>query len=121
INHQQLIIFEYILIKFLSIYIKLQYYIKFKSPHYKGILDIYGISQDPDTKEYILVLRYANDGSLTDYITKDFKNLKWKDKIRILYSIVSGLNIIHQDKFVHRALHSGTILHSHNLHNKMII
>src|SRR5437763_418289 len=109
------------LIKFLLIYIKLQYYIKFKSPKYKGILDIYGISQDPNTKEYILVMRYANDGSLTDYITKEFKILKWKNKIEILYSIISGLNIIHQEKLVHRDFHSGNILHSDNLPQKMMI
>src|SRR5437763_12944643 len=109
------------LIKFLLIYIKLQYYIKFKSPKYKGILDIYGISQDPNTKEYILVMRYANGGCLTDYITKEFKNLKWKDKIEILYSIISGLNIIHQEKLVHRDFHSGNILHSDNLPQKMMI
>src|SRR5207247_3920847 len=121
INHQQLIIFEYILIKFLSIYIKLQYYIKFKSPHYKGILDIYGVSQDPNTKEYILVMRYANDGSLTDYITKKFKNLEWRHKIEILYSIISGLNIIHQEKLVHRDLHSGNILHSVAIPQKVMI
>src|SRR5439155_13467226 len=109
------------LIKFLLIYIKLRYYIKFKSPYYKGILDIYGISQDPDTKEYILVMRYANDGSLTNYITKRFKDLKWKDKIRILYSIISGLNIIHQEKLVHHDFHSGNILHSNMLPRKMMI
>src|SRR5947208_1740661 len=115
------IIFEYILIKFLLIYIKLQYYIKFKSPNYKGILDIYGISQDPNTKEYILVMRYANDGSLTDFITKKFKNLKWKHKIEILYNIISGLNIIHQEKLVHHDFHSGNILHSSRLPQKMMI
>src|SRR5436305_8046123 len=114
-------IFEYILIRFLLIYIKLQYCIKFKSPNYKGILDIYGISQDPNTKEYILVMRYANDGSLTDYITNHFENLKWKHKIEILYSIISGLNIIHQEKLVHHDFHSGNILHSDNLPQKMMI
>src|SRR5439155_25898201 len=105
----------------LLIYIKLQYYIKFKSPFYKGILDIYGISQDPNTKEYILVMRYAEDGSLTDYITKEFKNLKWKHKIEILYSIISGLNIIHQEKLVHHDFHSGNILYSGMLPQKMMI
>src|SRR5207248_1912724 len=114
-------IFEYMLIKFLLIYIKLQYYIKFKSPKYKGILDIYGISQDPNTKEYILVRRYANDGCLTDYITNNFENLKWEGKIRILYSIISGLNIIHQEKLVHHDFHSGNILHSSRLPQKMMI
>src|SRR5438874_11612139 len=100
---------------------KLQNHIKFKGPYYKGILDIYGISQDPDTKEYVLVMRYANDGSLTDYITKEFKNLKWKGKVEILYSIISGLNIIHQGKLVHHDFHSGNILHSSNLPQKMMI
>src|SRR5437588_9348056 len=94
---------------------------KFKSPNYKGIVDIYGISQDPNTKEYILVMRYANDGSLTNYITKKFKNLKWREKIEILYSIISGLNIIHQEKLVHRDFHSGNILHSSNLPQRMMI
>src|SRR5437764_14370381 len=85
---------------------------KFKSPNYKGIVDIYGISQDPNTKEYILVMRYANDGSLTDYITKKFKNLKWKDKIKTLYGIIFGLNNINQEKLVHGDFHIGNILHS---------
>ncbi len=66
-------------------------------------------------------MRYANDGSLTDYITKKFKNLKWKHKIEILYSIISGLNIIHQEKLVHHDFHSGNILHSDNLPQKMMI
>src|SRR2546426_8072044 len=100
---------------------KLQCYIKFKSPYYKGILDIYGISQDPNTKEYILVMRYAEDGSLKDYITKNFKNLKWKDKIQILYNIISGLNIIHQKQFVHCDLHSGNILHFKSLYQKVMV
>ena len=103
------------------IFIKLQNHIKFKGPYYKGVLDIYGISQDPNTKEYILVMRYANDGSLTDYITKEFKYLKWKDKIEILYSIMAGLNIIHQEKLVHCDFHSGNILHFEWLPQKVMI
>ena len=66
-------------------------------------------------------MRYANDGSLTDFITKEFKDLKWKHKIEILYSIISGLNIIHQEKLVHHDFHSGNILHSNNLPQKMMI
>ena len=66
-------------------------------------------------------MRYANDGSLTDYITKEFKKLKWKNKIRILHSIISGLNIIHQEKLVHHDFHSGNILHSRYLPQKMMI
>src|SRR5437660_5620075 len=100
---------------------KLQNNIKFKGPYYKGVLNIYGISQDPNTKEYILVMRYADDGNLTDYMTKSFKNLKWKDKIKILYSIISGLNIIHQEQLTHRNLHSGNILYFNKLPQKVMI
>ena len=66
-------------------------------------------------------MRYANDGSLTEYITKEFKYLKWKHKIGILHSITAGLNIIHQEKLVHHDFHSGNILHSSRLPQKMMI
>ena len=107
--------------KFLLIFIKLQNHVKFKGPYYKGILDVYGISQDPNTKEYILVTRYANNQSLTDYLTKNLKNLKWEDKIEILYRIISGLSSIHQEQLVHHDFHSGNILHSDMIYHKVLI
>src|SRR6266540_2206697 len=100
---------------------KLQNHIKFKGPYYKGILDIYGISQDSNTKEYILVMRYANNGSLTNYLTERFEILKWEDKVEILYRIISGLKIIHQGQLVHCNLHSGNILHSDRISRRVMI
>ncbi|UZO16635.1 uncharacterized protein OCT59_008016 [Rhizophagus irregularis] len=52
------------------------------------ILRVYGISQDPDTKNYIMVLQYAE----------------------VLSSIISGLKEIHQKQMVHRDFHIGNIL-----------
>ena len=66
-------------------------------------------------------MRYADNGSLRDHITKMFKNLKWKDKIRILYGIILGLNIIHQEQLIHHDLHSGNILHSDRIPQKVMI
>ena len=66
-------------------------------------------------------MRYAIDGSLTNYITNDFKRLKWKDKIKMLHNIVLGLNIIHQKGLMHCDLHSGNILHLENLRQKVMI
>src|SRR5437016_4326733 len=66
-------------------------------------------------------MRYAENGSLRDYITKKFKDLKWKDKIKILYNIISGLNNIHQEKLVHHDLHSGNILHFRWLDQRVMI
>ncbi|RIA96678.1 kinase-like domain-containing protein, partial [Glomus cerebriforme] len=36
----------------------------------------------------------------------------WKERIRITYNIANALNIIHQERVIHRDLHSGNILHS---------
>src|SRR5437764_302099 len=66
-------------------------------------------------------MRYAENGSLGDYITKSFKDLKWKDKIEILYRIISGLNNIHQKQLVHHDFHSGNILHFEWLSQKVMI
>ena len=38
---------------------------------------------------------YMKDGSLHDYLTKEFKTLKWKNKIGILLNIINGLKEIH--------------------------
>ena len=66
-------------------------------------------------------MRYADNGSLRDYITKHFKHLEWKDKIEILYRIISGLKIIHQEQLVHHDFHSGNILHSDRIRQKVMI
>ena len=55
-------------------------------------------------------MEYMVDGSLQNYLTKDFKNLKWKDKINILYYIIKGLKDIHEEEIIHHDLHSGNIL-----------
>ena len=52
-------------------------------------------------------MRYIYGGSLRNYIKKD---LKWEEKIKILYSIIKGLNSIHQKNLIHHNFHSGNIL-----------
>src|SRR5688572_2817190 len=74
------------------------------------IILIYGLTQDPITKEYIFVMEYMEDGSLQNYLTKDFKNLKWENKIEILEQIIKGLKDIHEKGIIHHDFHSGNIL-----------
>jgi len=56
-------------------------------------------------------VKYFNEGSLQDYLTKEFKNLKWKEKISILLNIINGLTKIHHKNIIHCDFHSGNILH----------
>ncbi|UZO20636.1 uncharacterized protein OCT59_013059 [Rhizophagus irregularis] len=59
------------------------------------ILPIYGISQNPDTGNYILVLKYASEGNLNEYINKIYH---WPDKLELLIGIINGLKKIHENQ-----------------------
>jgi len=74
-----------------------------------NIIRCYGITQDPNTKDYIMVMEYAEHGNLKNYLNKNL-NLNWYTKIDILYNIVKGLEEIHKNELIHRDLHAGNIV-----------
>ncbi|GES73921.1 kinase-like domain-containing protein [Rhizophagus clarus] len=74
-----------------------------------GILKIYGITQNPSTKDYVIILQYAGEGNLYNY--KDIsKNWYWAERLYILRIIIKGLEKIHKTQMVHRDFHIGNIL-----------
>ncbi|RIA83790.1 kinase-like domain-containing protein [Glomus cerebriforme] len=74
------------------------------------IICYHGITQDPVEEEYMLIMEYANGGTLHNYLQKKFANITWHDKLTILFEIASGLSNIHRRNFIHRDFHSGNIL-----------
>ena len=56
-----------------------------------------------------MVLEYAENGNLRKYLENNF-NLTWKKKLQILENIADNLGTIHDQKYVHKDLHSGNIL-----------
>ncbi|CAB5377781.1 unnamed protein product [Rhizophagus irregularis] len=82
-----------------------------------NILNIYGISQNPDTKEYIMVLQYAKEGDLNHWINENYEYFNWKNKLSVLLNIISGLKEIHQKNIVHRDFHTGNILFLRNIND----
>jgi serine/threonine protein kinase len=60
----------------------------------------------------MVVMQYANKGNLRGNLTKIVKN-DWKQKLTILYKIISGLNMIHERNLIHYDFHDGNIL-KHN-------
>ena len=78
------------------------------NPYY--ITQLYGITQDPETKNYMMVLDYAENGSLRNYLDTNYDKLSWKTKFFDLWSIAVGLNDIHEKELIHRDLHIGNIL-----------
>ncbi|PKC05319.1 kinase-like protein, partial [Rhizophagus irregularis] len=73
------------------------------------IIGFHGITQDPVTKKYILIMKYAN-GNLHNYLQNNFINITWEEKSHILAKIICGLEYIHLNHIIHRDFHSGNIL-----------
>src|SRR5581483_9167278 len=84
-------------------------------------LDIYGVTQDPETNEYMIVMDYANNGSLLSYLDQNINKLTWWEKLRHLHNIASHLYTIHKEGLVHCDLHGGNIvLNDSNMNNEVI-
>src|SRR6266542_5974596 len=71
----------------------------------------YEITRNPITEDFIIIMKHYKLGSLKDYITKNFYNIKWNEKLNILKHIVEGLKHLHNQKIIHRDFHSGNILY----------
>ncbi|RHZ89440.1 hypothetical protein Glove_14g34 [Diversispora epigaea] len=75
----------------------------------KYVLPILGITQDPMTKEYAMVLRYMKNGNLRDFL-KQNKSLPWIERLWLLHSFIAGLKVIHSKGLIHRDLHPGNLM-----------
>ncbi|RIB26024.1 kinase-like domain-containing protein [Gigaspora rosea] len=74
-------------------------------------LAIYGITQNTETKEYLMVFQHTIDESLYKYLRKNFCNLTWQAKLEILKNISDELYYIHEYAgYIHADFHSGNIL-----------
>ncbi|UZO25434.1 uncharacterized protein OCT59_017699 [Rhizophagus irregularis] len=70
----------------------------------------FGITKDPESKNFMMVMGYAKDGSLRQHLNNSFKTTKWFEKLDILKTIAKGLEYIHQKGLIHRDFHCGNIL-----------
>jgi serine/threonine protein kinase len=57
----------------------------------------------------MVVMDYANKGNLRGNLTKIIEN-RWKQKLHMLYKIISGLKEIHKQNLIHCDFHDGNIL-----------
>jgi serine/threonine protein kinase len=75
-----------------------------------NIIKLYGISQNPNTKDYIMVLEYANGGNFNNYLDTNYESFNWSNGLDILNKIAYNLYNIHQKQMVHHDFHMGNIL-----------
>ncbi|RHZ85074.1 hypothetical protein Glove_71g192 [Diversispora epigaea] len=83
-------------------------------------IQFYGITQDPETHSYMMVLEYASDGNLREYLKINFNNIDWFQKLFNLRDLSHRLKNIHELDIVHQDFHPGNILSS-NFKNYMYI
>jgi serine/threonine protein kinase len=85
------------------------------------VIKCYGISRDPVSKNYVIVMEYMPDGNLRQYlqnktskqdIVRDKPILSLKIKLGKLKEIAKGLSHIHNQNLIHRDFHSGNILNN---------
>ncbi|CAJ0842212.1 3902_t:CDS:10, partial [Entrophospora sp. SA101] len=82
-----------------------------KVEHHSNILRFYGITKEKKHKKnHMFVLEYANNGNLCDYLKYNFNIMDWNIKLKFAKQIVSAVRHLHENKIVHRDLHSKNIL-----------
>ncbi|CAG8515233.1 7992_t:CDS:2 [Dentiscutata erythropus] len=70
---------------------------------------IYGISREPETNSYIIVMPYYHKGDLRTILRERKTDLTWQEKFQILYSLSDALKDIHLKDHTHCNLHPGNI------------
>ncbi|GET66828.1 kinase-like domain-containing protein [Rhizophagus irregularis DAOM 181602=DAOM 197198] len=92
---------------------------------YGSVVQCYGLTKDQSNQSnqsnqpnesnenYILVMNRMKM-NLREYLQQNCNNLTWKRRIKIADDIIFALSNIHEEKVIHRDLHSGNILFDEN-------
>ncbi|GES82833.1 kinase-like domain-containing protein [Rhizophagus clarus] len=83
------------------------------------MLQCYGISQDPSTKNYIIVQEFAEHGNLRKYLSENIENTSWKLKLALTCDIAKALKTIHGANLIHRDFHCGNIMITNDIYTAM--
>ncbi|RHZ88838.1 hypothetical protein Glove_21g191 [Diversispora epigaea] len=71
---------------------------------------IYGITKEPETNKYMMVLQFMPDGNLRNYLKNHFDNINWNDKLFHLSNLAFSFHKLHTSKILHGDFHPGNIL-----------
>ncbi|GBB92337.1 hypothetical protein RclHR1_00020040 [Rhizophagus clarus] len=82
-----------------------------------NILRFYGISKSVNQMDkYSLVLEYADGGSMSSYLKKNFDKLEWDDKYRFALQLANAVECIHNEEIIHCGLNAHNIfIHNNNI------
>ena len=55
-------------------------------------------------KKYSFLLKYADSGTLDNYLKEHFNQLDWNDKWQLAFQLASAVECIHNCDIIHRDL-----------------
>ena len=68
------------------------------------------------SKNYLLVMEYADAGTLKNYLKENFNNLTWNNKYNLAYQLACAVSCLHNERIVHRDL----VIYLLYIQNKLI-
>ncbi|KAF0465400.1 kinase-like protein [Gigaspora margarita] len=80
-----------------------------KVSYHPNVITFYAVTKD-NYGHYNMILEYANEGNLREYLKINFTILQWTDKLYIAKGLALGLLFLHDRGIIHRDLHSKNIL-----------
>ncbi|RHZ74808.1 hypothetical protein Glove_219g63 [Diversispora epigaea] len=83
---------------------------KFTLKHKYSSIKFYGITQDPETHSFMIVLEYTKDGNLREYLKINFNHINWNQKLENLRDLSLNLMRIYELDIEHQDFHPGNIL-----------
>ncbi|KAF0396848.1 kinase-like protein [Gigaspora margarita] len=82
--------------------------------NHQNIVKFHGIARDKSTNNFMLVLQYADNGNLREFLQQKYEGnvykISWVELIQIAMDITHGLEHLHDYDIIHRDLHSKNIL-----------
>ncbi|PKK64960.1 kinase-like protein, partial [Rhizophagus irregularis] len=66
-------------------------------------------NQNDQMREYLLIMEYANGGSLRNYLKENLNNLTWKDKYELAYQLACAVLLLHNKGIPHYNLYPDNI------------
>ncbi|CAG8528303.1 1731_t:CDS:2 [Ambispora gerdemannii] len=73
-----------------------------------NIIRFYGISEHKNC--YLLVMQFANNGMLREFLKEKCDTLDWTTKVSLAKQTADGIHYLHSHDIIHRDLHSKNIL-----------
>ncbi|CAG8526443.1 21913_t:CDS:2 [Gigaspora margarita] len=81
-----------------------------KIDSHDNILKLFGLTTIKDKSDkYMLIVEYADNGTLRNYLKNNFDTLNWDDKLRLAKQLTIAVMHLHSNNIIHGNIHSENI------------